>query len=424
VIVARGMGPHLRDPNWYRVSYALAVQCLEIATTSKSASTSPAKRGPRIRKPWGGGAEKDAQPGWPAEIDAKDGEWRSAFGDATAETLIELYENRAPGKEHFDQAALAARRAVEELIASAAAMLEEAGWQWVGRRPPRFVRWRRKFSPARITGRRPLLDRELVRFLSWVVEPASVVLLFSAWLVEGTNFPMAELKAAIGPKPVERPLERRKRSRDPEGWLIAYLARLVFDWPQDPARRVRAQARLGRTRYRAPREPSFRVQYNLACLFSRLAGAEEEKGDTKGAKQFISIAAGQLEKALLHLPDDQRAWLVSWAKIDPGLDDLRRMRGREFAETIARWGAGDKEEEKLEHSTRIDRIKYDPGSEILDIYFRDGRKKQFGGVPKGVLYRLTKPTLPAEREDEEKAREEVEEEFLEMIELHYPPIRP
>jgi hypothetical protein len=446
MIAARGSGPHLRDPNWYRVRYALAVQFIELATMSNEAPRASRKaprfrirRGaaerPRIRR---GTAERTpVELGWPSEIQNEDGQWSKEFGEVTADTLSELYRNRAPGREHFEQAASAARQAAEELVASASETLEEAGWHWVGRRPPRFVRWKRAISPMRIGRRRPVVDRELIRFLSWVVEPASVALLFSAWLVEEeaaslpgeAGFPFAAFKQAIGGRREPDALDRRDRAWDGEteridgDWLIAYLARLVYEPPQD-TRGARAQARLGRTQLRRSREPSFRVQYNLACLFSRLVRAAEQQGDREGESQFVSIAAGQLERALFRLPDEQRNRLAKWAEEDPGLTTLRKRREAEFAEIIARWGAGDKQEMRLDDPVLLDRIRYDPGSALLDVYLIEGTKRRYGGVPQSVIDSLFGP-LPDDHEgDEREARRTMEKAFIEKIERDYPPIRP
>jgi hypothetical protein len=424
MIVARGNGPHLRDPNWYRVRYALAVQCIEIATLSAEASFA-SKKESRFRVRWGGD-ESQEEPGWPVDIQAKDGQWCKEFGEATADTLSELYKNRAPGQEHFEQAAKSARQEAEELAVSAADMLEETGWNWVGRKPPRFVRWKRALSPTRITRRRPVLDKELTLFLSWVVEPAAVVLLFSARLVEG-SLSLSRVKEAIGPGPRSpeffKPLDRRKREAGGEDWLIDYLARLVYDWPVD-TRSARAQARLGRTQLRDPRQPSFRVQYNLACLFSRLMLAASKDGDRDGEDLFASFAAGQLEKALFRLPDEQRAHLAKWAKVDPGLATLRTECATEFEEIITRWGPGDKQEKLLEDAASISRVKYDPGSKILDVYLRDGPTRQYGNVPQSVFDSLDTAVPEGDEKDERKARLAIEKSFLEMIERDYPPLRP
>ncbi len=424
MIVARGEGPHLRDPNWYRVRYALAVQCIQIATMSNKDLAPRKEPRFRIRR---GGSEVPDEAGWPANVHVEEGDWRKEFGEVTADTLSELYGNRTPAREHFDQAGRVAREAAEELVSSAAEMLQEEGWYWVRRKPPRFVRWKRALSPGRITGRQPVLDSELVRFLSWVVEPAAVVLLFSAWLAEDEEgFPLAQLQDAIGGPRAPgffAPLDRRKREAGGVDWLIAYVARLLYDERQS-TRGIRAQASLGRTQLRSPRESSFRVQYNLACLFSRLASMAARGNNREGAGQFLSIAAVQLEKALFRLPDEQRDRLASWAAEDPGLATLRRQRSGEFAEIVTRWGVGDKQESKLDDPILIQRLKYDPGSEILDVYLLDGGKKQYVGVPPNVIDALLAPLPGADAGTRRKERRTRERAFLKAVERDYPSLRP
>jgi hypothetical protein len=445
MIAARGDGPHLSDPNWYRVRYALAVQFIELATLSTAPPHIPeggprswTRRGSeRLRRRKSVGQEALGSQGWPEGIEKEDGDWRDDFGDVTADTLGDLFLNRAAGREHLDQAAKSARLAAEELLAAASGTLERAGWFWVGRRPPRFVRWKRAISPRRIARRAPVLDRELVRFLSWVVEPASVTLLFSAWLVEErgvegegpVRFPFAEFKQAITGHREPEALDRRERLYDGSkdrvrrDWLIAYLARLIFEPPQHTLG-ARVQARLGRTQLRSSREPSFRVQYNLACLFSRLVEMANHNGDSEGASQFMSIAAGQLERALFRLPEEQRNRLAKWAETDPGLALLRDQRAGEFAEIITRWGAGDKQERRLDDPILLRRLRYDPGSALLDVYMLDGTKRRYGGVPQSVVDSLFGPLPKAHAGSEREARREMEKAFVENLERDYPPIRP
>lgn len=442
---ARSSGPHRRDPNWYRARYALAVQFIELATLADEPSTS-SKREPkfRIRR---GAADRTLirrkpteapldELGWPTAIQDEEGKWRKEFGEVTADTLGELYRNRAPGREHLNRAVQSARQVAEDLVAEASETLEEAGWHWVARRPPRFVRWQRAISPMRITHRRPVLDSELIRFLSWVVEPASVVLLLSAWLEEeesvsrfgSHDFPFVGLREAIIGRREPGALDRRDRAWDGDqeridpDWLIAYLARLVYE-PARATRGARAQARLGRTQLRRSREPSFRVQYNLACFFSRLVPAVEARGDRTAEGEYLSIAAGQLERALFRLPDERRDRMAKWADKDPGLATLRERRAAEFAEIIARWGPSDRRDWRLDEPAFLQRISYDPGSALLDLHFLDGRKKRYGGVPQTVIDSLFGPPPEGHEGNEREARRKMEETFIELIERDYPPIR-
>jgi hypothetical protein len=403
MIVAHGQGPHPLDPNWYRARYALAVNMLGLASLYAESATW-FKRGQDIGWPRGIGRAKAI----PLQRGLEKVLPQEAFGEETDMLIGNLHRERDFAKAPFEDPAAAAREEAEELVGDSANLLLGAGWRWVARRPPRFVRWKR--APGRWLSRSPQPDQELIRFLSWVVEPASVILAFSAWSLAGRSFPLERLDKALAERQEYDPLDRRSRELEGEQWLFDYLGRLAYDTPLGTAPTARAQARLGRTRYRRPRSPSFRVHYNLACLFSRVSLVAKQYGDEAGEGRFLSLSSVQLENALLHLPDEQRERLVRWACDDPGLAGLREARGNQFAQTVARWGARRRKRLQLDDK-RFRFVEYDFVVHTLEVEFADGRRRQYAGVPERSF---------AEMERSQSAGDY----FVDEIKGNYPPMRP
>lgn len=398
------------DPTWYRVRYALAVQCLQLATLQQPRLKSDLKDRIAASVPGSKKAKAAKQEGWPAAI-SNVKNLGEIYGTETTALLVDLFQESHFGASHLANPAEAAMNDALDLVGAATMALERAGWRWVGRRPPRYLRWIKGLAAPWGRHPRAARDLELARFLSWVVEPAAVVVLFSAWLLDARAktrsadqidaiFPYAEIITAIvenektsGPP---KPLDRATRTTSSPAWLISYLARLVADWPLETRRLARVEARLGRTRLRGPRRVSARVRYSLACLFSRLGLVASERDEKHVTDRFLQIAAVQLEYALISLPDRERNDLVGWANTDPGLRGLCDLREGEFEEIVARWGSrgGRPMEQALLDSSVARRAAYGAASQILEIEFADGSCFRYLGVPRKTYDDLVRSESP------------------------------
>jgi KTSC domain-containing protein len=356
-------GPQLSDLNWYRAHYSLAVQCLQIATLEAE-------------------GEDRVESGWPGGISPTKSKWRKAFGPETQRLLLDLRNDlQSTGRDLHAPAATAEREA-EELVRSTVEVLDEAGWHWVGRQPPRYLLWLKRRSLGRLRERPPGSDDELARFLNEVVEPSAVILTFSTRVVKEPKYYWEIMEGMLDHfSPSFQPLDRRKQAS--QGWLLDYLVGLTADGLVNSARHARFEARLGRTRFRAPKRLGFRVRYNLACLFSRLAKAARDDDNSTAEDMFAAIAATELERSLRGLPDDNRAPLSEWAEKDPGLDGLRTHGKEEFAAIIAKWRPRGRRrlEASFPESTVIRRIAYDPVRLALEVEFPDDSRFEYLGVP-------------------------------------------
>lgn len=370
----RGLERQLRDPTWYRIQYALALQCLEISVK--------------------GGDWKSAE-GWPKGMSLSqpdlDAAWKESFGADAQDLLMRLADDQRSVQWPSEEPATEATRRAEDLFATAAWVLNEAGWHWVGRRPPRFVKWwrgiaswpGRAYWKARRRGREAPVayDRQLLRFLSKVAEPTAVILYCSTIVDEYKRFRDLVLERA---DPV--PLDRRKlASVDPDEWAVQYLSVLLADERIDERWLARLIGRLGRTQLRAPAVPDPRARYGLACMFSRLAAQAEARGDAEALPAFLWSSAAQLDGALSASPDDRREALAAWARVDPDLDGLRDHARSTFDTIVARWGPAERrvERTKLESSV-LSSAAYSEDSRILELQFEDGSRYQYFGVPGDV----------------------------------------
>ena len=207
-----------------------------------------------------------------------------------------------------------ALRDAKALIESTSAVLAEIGWRWVGRRPPWFASWYKR-APAwlwravrrffRRPRRRTIVgDWELAKFLADTVEPAAVALWWSARVADKKKMTAPPNKKL----PPRKPLDRRAPIND--AWLRAYLDELAAGQRKRSAL-ARALAWLGVSRWRPPREPTYRVQYNLACLFSRLAVALETSA-------LFDRSAACLEQSLAGATGPRRGEAARWALRHPG----------------------------------------------------------------------------------------------------------
>lgn len=216
-----------------------------------------------------------------------------------------------------------------ELVGRAARQLTLFGHRGVHQQPPWHVR-----VQQRRRGRERLL---LTRFLDRLLEPASVVLYFSGLVAERKNpdVPPEPPDSAAPPDRTKAPAapgEGPARAR--EEWLRQYLA---FLRAESAPRIVPIHGPLGRLDLRRPPQPAspnYRVRYNLACLFSRLA-ASEAGGDDGVQKSYLAEAKRQLRQSLAAVRGRQRRAIVAWAEKDPGLEGLRERALKEFQEIVA-----------------------------------------------------------------------------------------
>lgn len=382
-----GANRQLRDPTWYRVRYSLAVRCLQIAT--------------------GDGDDRIGENGWPKEMSReKDGVWKSEFGAETQELLLNLSEDQRAVQSPLDTPAAIAMERARELLATAAVVLDDAGWHWVGRKPPRYLplakrtsSWLRRWLLRR--KERPVAgDAKLTGFLSDVVEPTSMILYCSARLVndvDGSEY--RRLKDAVFGQIGRRsqPLDRRSISDvGIEEWALEYLGTFLADQRTGTTRHARVEARLGRTQYRAPREPTPRARYSLACLLSRLAMEADGKNEGAARDAFLSSSAAQLDGAFSDAPSGRRDRLARWARADPDLSCLRSLRGPDFATIVARWGPAERRQvarRKLD-SSALSSAAYMADARVLELEFADGSRYQYLDVPKAVYEKLVEDDSP------------------------------
>jgi hypothetical protein len=203
-----------------------------------------------------------------------------------------------------------ARALSAHLVKASARELNRQGWRWPGRRPPWFVRYRR----------RPR-NRRLAEFLDGVLEPATVALFWSCHI-------------ALGEDPWWETLDYRQPDRlllvfDSEPgevdvrWLASYLTEMLDPDPDPPEGWRSHLARLGVSRLRQRSKPNPRVRYNLACLYSRLAGSPSAGTADDRHSILLQVAAAQLAAALDGLDGHRREALSEWSRQDPGLEFLR-----------------------------------------------------------------------------------------------------
>jgi len=233
----------LDDPTWYRIGYSLAAQRLHDAFSREH------------------------------QEHVHQGE----LGPRALQIIFDLTGGSDAARRRVQASFEAAEQQARLLIEETAAVLAEAGWQWVGRRPAWYTRRTRRASRRR--------DPQLAEFLDRTVEPAAVVLLWSARVEQG------RAPAVPGPSWGAAPALGRARFGHGD-WLERYLAELVRDkWPAGSVFR-RMAAWLGYSRFRQASPPVYQVQYNLACLFSRLAlQASEGRGDEDMIREYLDICA-------------------------------------------------------------------------------------------------------------------------------------
>jgi hypothetical protein len=260
------------DPNWYRIGYALAVEWLHAASKEAAKADRTAKE----------------------DVAADD-------GDALAK-LLGSYRDTRLIDESRDARLENAESTAAGLARQAAVTLDRHGWHWPMRRPGGV--WRLWYH------RRPAIDPNLAEFLDRVVGPGAAIVVGSA-RVERGKLDWATLQRA-------EPFADRWRLRIgalDNADLARYLAYLAADHDTRLRRRVAGALR---AKWRNPRGASYRVRYNLACLYSRLIGRD-------GGAAAAAASATQLERSFDDVPPGPRhRQLVTKAWADPGLDALRK----------------------------------------------------------------------------------------------------
>jgi hypothetical protein len=299
------------DPSWYRIQYALATRQLMTALDRRPdghirAETSVGSRPHGVRSEAGsppGTFSSDDIPTLEREV------WNLLFPGA---------EVPAQSAQHSTADLLTAERDAVDLIAATTDVLDADGYRWAGRRPGIGRRWRR-LTRKKARWR----NRQLDEFLDEVIEPAAVVVFWSVQAASGraVNVPTkrawtapdrrAAAKAAAAYRP--QGAERMGDDEALRAWFEAYL----LDLEANPAllRRQRLAAFLGARRWRRRAPLNYRVQYNLACLHSRLAGQD------RGSE--LESAANYLRLAVKNAGTVRARRLRPWAWSDPGLSHLR-----------------------------------------------------------------------------------------------------
>lgn len=134
-----------------------------------------------------------------------------------------------------------------------------------------------------------------------------------------------------------RQIDRRRLSRrwhrEEKNWLEDYLEILASPPRTRRPPVVRLFIKLGLSRLKPMPGPSYRVHYNLACLYSRSASCRTP--DDPRSKRHLAKAREQLDKCLEEATGAQERAICSWAKKDPGLKALQEKISIEGSGTSA-----------------------------------------------------------------------------------------
>jgi hypothetical protein len=274
------------DPIAYRISYSRIAQTLHLKSVEK---------------------QKDEEEQVEQENDAKKTAAKKTGGSKEApakrprrKTVAELVKELVGEEPAQDKPADIEADALK-LIEDAGNELTELGLPFVGRtwgKVRRAVRWR---EPKR-----------LARFLDEVLEPATVVLYFSARIENGHRDAWL-----LDPARPDTPPDRRRRESDQEAWLKDYLGYLVkegsSEGPSLPSRF-----------WKDAEGVNYRVLYNIACMYARLgAPRTKSKGKTEMADAALSLALEHLASAISGAHGSERRALSEWSRVDPALKPLR-----------------------------------------------------------------------------------------------------
>jgi hypothetical protein len=286
---------YVEDPIVYRIAYSRIAQLLHLAT------------------------------------EAENGDGEKKLDNHVRDVLDKLPGSGPPLSR--EEAAVTALRESVALIERTRAELVELGWMYVGWTPSRGKRWIRTVKGERL---------RLAEFLDQVVEPATVVLCFSA---EIENLEPGELieEPILKPKFSPEPLDRRvvdlqdktflEEDVDQE-WLRSYLGYLAITPPREQRDRPE---RFG---WKAVPDVNYRVRYNLACLYSRI-GARQYLARSDELPETFRRAAVQLRLAIGGAELGERQALAAWARRDPALLPLQQSFPQLFSSAVAGPGTSD-----------------------------------------------------------------------------------
>ncbi len=232
-----------------------------------------------------------------------------------------------------------------ELVEMATQELRRLGWKWVGSRPRWYAR--------RLRLRNSTEDRHLGEFLDGALEPAAVIVYWSA-VVERDGWQaldfllstyhregrLARLRSLLtwhqvrdGGRWLNRGRIARRRGGVNAAWLQRYLRVLRETDPKLRDHGRGLHAGLGLMRVPPLSGPNYRVRYNLACLFCRLANLRLE-GEAGFVDELFDEAIAQLSLCLEGARGRQREEIVSWAERDPSLMPLREARHDRFESIV------------------------------------------------------------------------------------------
>lgn len=300
------------DPVAFRVKYALLVQRLHEAT--------------------------DRPDGAPAELKLLSAPAVRAAVEATERLGLAREEGLTRERSVNPGQALASADAdpigALALVEASERELRRLGWGWVGSEPPWYRRWLRR--------RQSSGDRRLGAFLDRVVEPAAVVVFFSCMVERGKWEPERFLPKQTTRRRLRRRSFLHRWRQDRMQWLDQYL-----DILREPERRklwrpLRFVAWLGLTALRPVPPTNYRVRYNLACLYSRLArhvllvDGLDELESVEYERQFLAEAATHLSLCFTRARLRQRDAIAQWARKDPALATLRLKDEERFFEIVGR----------------------------------------------------------------------------------------
>ena len=165
----------LADPTWYRIEYSLAAQRFHAAGTPEDAATKQ---------------DEETFVGAPGELTKDE---VNKLKDEVNKLTGQRSSASVPDDDGFAKAELEALK----LIRVTADVLAEMGWRWAGRQPSWYVSWSERVPASfgrlvrrlrRKPRRRSIIgDWPLAKFLDRTVEPAAVLLVWSARIERGTE---------------------------------------------------------------------------------------------------------------------------------------------------------------------------------------------------------------------------------------------